>query len=78
MLYVQNVQIVLIVLIDTAAEDEGGSFGISKTGLNPPVMITNRLKAVFSVRFHFIMFGAVHFLNVLILILLCFFIYFNQ
>ena len=41
-------------------------------------MITDRLKAVFSVRFHFIMFGAVHFLNVLILILLCFFNLFNS
>ena len=42
-----------------------------KTGLNPPVVITGRLKAVLSLRFHLFMFGAVQFLNVLILTSLC-------
>ena len=46
-----------------------------KTDLSPPpptspVIITDRLKAVLSLRFHLFIFGAVQFLNVLILTLL--------
>ena len=48
-----------------------------KTGWSTPVIINDRLKAVLSLRFYFIylfiffLFGAVQFLNVLILTLLC-------
>ena len=46
-----------------------------KTGLSTPppplINITDRPKAVLSLRFHLFMFGAVQFLNVLILTLLC-------
>ena len=47
--------------------NRGGRFDTGKTGLNPPVIITDRPKAV-------LIFGAIHFLNVLnvlILTLLC-------
>ena len=42
-----------------------------KTGLNLPVIVTGRLKVVLLLQFHLFMFGAVHFLNVLILTILC-------
>ena len=45
--------------------------GHRTTGLTPPpVIVTGHPKAVLSLRFHFFMFGAVRFLNVLILTLL--------
>ena len=42
-----------------------------KTGLSPPVIITDRPKAVHSLRFHMFYVRCFQFLNVLILTLLC-------
>ena len=42
-----------------------------KTGLSPPVIITDRPKAVHSLRFHLFYVRCCQFLNVIILTLLC-------
>ena len=46
------VQFVLVVLIDTEAENQSDGLLPVKPFLNPPVIITDRPKAVRSLRFH--------------------------